>query len=127
LTEVKLLSFDPGDSIEAHNPPEMTGVMACIAGKVAVETYDSIYVDSALRTATLRKRGTATLRERDTSTLTIGRGNIHQLVSKEGCEIIDIFTPPYSSNRVHATNWYDISNVPIANTPNLYEAHISHV
>jgi hypothetical protein len=40
--EVKLLSFEPGDGIEAHDHPDMTGVMACVSGRVSVDNYERV-------------------------------------------------------------------------------------
>ncbi len=125
--EVQLLSFDPGASIEAHDHPQMTGVMACLSGQVAIGTYEPLTIDSARRAATLRRCGAATLLPGKTSTLTATRGNIHQLVAPNGCELIDIFTPPYTPYRTHATRWYELANDPIDSTRGIFPASIRSI
>lgn len=125
--EAQLLSFDPGASIGAHDHPQMTGVMACLSGHVAVETYELLTIDSARRVATLRRCGAATLRPGKTSTLTATRGNVHQLVARNGCELIDIFTPPYTPYRTHATRWYELANDPIDSASGIFPASIRSI
>src|SRR5258708_9497455 len=44
--EAQLLSFDPGASIAAHDHPDMTGTMACLRGRVSIETYEPLMIDN---------------------------------------------------------------------------------
>ena len=121
-TEIQLLSFDPGDSILAHDHPGMTAVMMCVSGAVEVQNYDPILI--AASGCLLKQRSNMTLESLQRSTLTSKRGNIHQLESPKGCELIDIFTPPYDKRRVETTRWFRISREPLRKGQLVYSAQV---
>ena len=42
--------------------------------------------------------------------------------SPTGCQVIDIFTPPYEYQRVAMTRWYSISREPLRGSDDVYAA-----
>jgi hypothetical protein len=121
--EVKLLSFEPGDGIEAHDHPDMTGVMACVSGRVSVDNYERVLNEESSG-CLLKQVARTPLHSRQCSTLTRLRANIHQLYTDDGCELIDIFTPPYTGKRITSTRWYQISKEPSDQSQALYRAKV---
>jgi hypothetical protein len=105
--QVSLLSFSAGERIPYHNHPSMTGVMTCVRGELAVESYD--YVDRLSDEEwIIRALPRALLRPGDTSTLTEKARNIHRVAAPAATQIVDIFSPPYDADRTTSTRWFKL-------------------
>lgn len=110
---VAVLQFEPGESIALHNHPRMTGVILCLTGSVSIEAFDrldGVTPDGDLR---LRQVADLTLGPGDFATLTPDHGNIHALVATEWCELLDVFTPPYTPDRLEEYAWFARSAAPV--------------
>ena len=113
---VTVLQFQAGESIELHNHPRMTGVILCITGSVTIEAFtllDGTTPEGHLR---IQHEGDVVLGPGDHATLVSGRGNIHALQATEWCELIDVFTPPYTPDRADAYRRYARSATPVEGT-----------
>lgn len=110
--QVISIRFAPGQSIPAHDHPRMTGVLGCAGGSVEVESFDlpQTSPDGNLLLRLARRR---TLSMGMTASLTARRENIHRLRALSSAEIVDIFTPPYTSERLKGTRWYALSPAPV--------------
>jgi hypothetical protein len=105
--QISLLSFSAGELIPHHNHPSMTGVMTCVRGELAVDSYD--YVDRVSDEEwIIRALPQALLHPGDTSTLTEKERNIHRVAAPAAAQIIDIFSPPYDIERTNATRWFKL-------------------
>lgn len=87
--QITLLEFEPGQFLPHHNHPEMTGVMLCTSGSVAVDEYDEVPGPTDLRL--IRFRGRAQLSRGRTTTLTSRDANIHRVGAIERSEVVGYF------------------------------------
>ena len=46
------------------------------------------------------------------STLTSKERNIHRLRARELTQLIDIFTPPYTPQRIKTSRWFEVDPEP---------------
>jgi hypothetical protein len=83
----------------------MTGVMTCVHGELTVESFDCVTRLSDDEWV-VRALPRAVLRPGDTSTLTEKVRNIHRVAAPVSAQIIDIFSPPYDSDRTVSTRWF---------------------
>lgn len=110
---VTVLQFHAGETIELHDHPRMTGVILCITGSVRIEAFtllDGTTPDGHLR---IRHEGDVVLGPGDFATLVSDHGNIHALEATEWCELIDVFTPPYTPDRADEYRRYGRSGAPV--------------
>ena len=113
---VSVLQFAPGDSIALHNHPRMTGVILCLTGAVEVESYTLLEGLSEAGEQRMKQDIKTVLRPGDHATLTATRGNIHGLEAREWCELLDVFTPPYTADRAEEYSWFARSSKPVEGT-----------
>jgi hypothetical protein len=106
--EIKLLVFTAGDTIDAHDHPDMTGVMMCLGVKLAVESFDPAGPLESSGNILLRRIEKKVLAEGAISTLTAHVGNIHRLEADADCDLLDVLTPPYDARRTADMRWYSI-------------------
>jgi len=111
--EVAILQFEPGESIDLHNHPRMTGVILCLTGAVDIDAYNLLDRTSESGDLLIERVAEVTLAPGDYATLTESRGNIHALVAHEWCELLDVFTPPYTPDRIREYRWYGRSDEPV--------------
>ncbi len=111
--EVATLQFEPGESIDLHNHPRMTGVIVCLTGSVQIEAFNLLERRSESGELLIQKVADVHLQPGEHATLTSDHGNIHALVASEWCELLDVFTPPYTSDRIREYRWYSRSEVPV--------------
>jgi hypothetical protein len=104
--QVSMVSFEKDEVIPPHNHPDMTGVMLCVTGTVAVNNYELISPVGPGGEGRLRRVGAGVMTPKTISTLTAEHRNIHSLRAATFSEVIDIFTPPYDSTRIARTVWY---------------------
>ena len=114
--EVVALQFAPGDTIGLHDHPRMTGVILCITGSVHIQAYNRLGPTSKDGTLRIQQVEDVVLQPGDHATLTEHHGNIHTLVAPEWCELIDVFTPPYTPDRIRDYRRYVRSAEPVQGT-----------
>ena len=85
----------------------MTGVMTCVRGELAVDSYDYVGRLSDEEWI-IRALPRALLRPGDTSTLTEKARNIHRVAAPGPAQIVDIFSPPYDVDKTNATRWFKL-------------------
>ncbi|MEE2645492.1 MAG: hypothetical protein VYD19_11215 [Myxococcota bacterium] len=105
--EVASLEFDPGDEIGLHNHPDMTGVILCLSGRIDVEAFNLQEGESESGALLLERVVQRRLEAGDYCTLTASQGNIHSLRAQSFTQLLDVFTPPYDSERLTRYRWYD--------------------
>lgn len=110
---VAVLQFEAGESIALHNHPRMTGVILCMTGSVRLEAFDRLDGRTPAGALRLRRVEDGTLGPGDLATLTETHGNIHALHAPEWCELLDVFTPPYTPDRLRDYRWYARSAVAV--------------
>jgi hypothetical protein len=120
--EVDLVTFEAGDEIPTHDHPRMTGVSACVSGRVHVRSWDLIERSAEGPRSLVRDLGRVTLEPGRTSALTPETRNVHHLTADAPAQIVDVFTPPYGSPRVGKTTWYRIGSEPLEGRPGLFTA-----
>ncbi|AGY60011.1 2-aminoethanethiol dioxygenase [Gloeobacter kilaueensis] len=98
--EVTQIAFDQGCRIPPHNHPGMTGVLTCLSGKLRVINYE------LTSEGQLKQVADVVLRQSEVSVLTANKHNIHQVIAVTPCVVMDIFTPPYNTERERKTKWY---------------------
>ena len=105
--EVASLEFDAGDEIGLHNHPDMTGVILCLSGQIDVEAFNLQEGESESGALLLERVVQRRLEAGDYCTLTATQGNIHSLRAQSFTQLLDVFTPPYDSERLTRYRWYD--------------------
>jgi len=121
--QVVAIRFAPDQSIPAHDHPRMTGVLGCAAGSVEVESFDLAEAPPG-GNLLLRLASRRTLSVGTAASLTARRENIHRLRALSAAEVIDIFTPPYTRERVKGTSWYALSPAPVRPGSRYFPARI---
>lgn len=109
---VATLHFEPGESIELHDHPRMTGVILGLRGAARVEAFDRLDAPDRPDRWRLRPAGVADVRPGVHATLTPDRGNVHALHADVFTELVDVFTPPYDAERKAAFRWYERASDP---------------
>ncbi len=120
--QVSLISFAKGQFIPHHDHPAMTGVMVCAVGGVEVYEYDPLGAP-ATGFQVIRSCGHETLHPGDVSTLTAMARNIHFVRAMVDSQLIDIFTPPYTQDRIDATRWFEVNPTPLGGTGDRFRAY----
>ncbi len=110
---VATLEFDAGDRIRLHNHPDMTGVILCLKGAVEVEAFNLLERKSTGGNLLLEQVFQDRLESGGFATLTATHGNIHSLIAQEYTELLDVFTPPYDSDRLQHYRWYRRAEHPM--------------
>ena len=120
--QITLINFRSGERIPHHDHPEMTGVMLCAAGQVTVKEYDWLNVPVSSG-CLLKASGTKQLAAGQVSTLTATERNVHAVSAAEFSQVIDIFTPPYNTDRMARTRWLELERFPLKGTEDTFLAH----
>lgn len=122
--QISFLQFEKGEQISHHDHPGMTGVLLCATGDIAVWNYDELAESPEPGHVLLRETARAHLAKGTTSTLTSKDRNIHRLQARELTQLIDIFAPPYTPERVKASRWFEVDKEPWKGKGNDYLAKI---
>lgn len=109
---VATLHFEPGESIDLHDHPRMTGVILGMRGSARIESFDRLDDPDREDRWRLRPAGAVDVRPGIHATLTPERGNVHALHADVFTELIDVFTPPYDESRKADFKWYERNKVP---------------
>ena len=109
---VTLLQFEKEEAISHHNHPEMTGVILCGSGEIEVWNYDLVGKRKEGGAVLLEETEHNLLSKGQISTLTSKERNIHSLRAKELTQLVDIFAPPYSKEKVEKSTWYEVDPDP---------------
>lgn len=123
--QVSLLEFEADEKIPLHDHPDMTGVLICTHGEIAVNHYDKLAETSEQDLPLLQKERNLTMMPGTTATLTANRGNIHELYAKEFTRMIDVFTPPYNRDRSSRSRYYWIGEETYDGRSDTFEAEIT--
>jgi hypothetical protein len=125
--EVKLVLFDREEHIPLHDHPQMTGVMHCVSGSVKVESFERIAAPLRRKEdCLLRRTSDLMMIKGSVSTLTANRSNIHRLRATSVSQIIDIFTPPYTSERSSQVRYYSLEDES-SDFASILRAHITSI
>ena len=110
--EVATLEFDPGDTIDLHNHPDMTGVILCLSGTLKVEAFDLLEDISDSGALLLQRVVNREVNAGEYCTLTATHGNIHSVSAPVFTQLLDVFTPPYDEERLKRYRWYERAPLP---------------
>ena len=110
--EVATLEFDPGDTIDLHNHPDMTGVILCLSGMLQVEAFDLLDEVSDSGALLLQRVVNRDVGPGEYCTLTATHGNIHSVSAPVFTQLLDVFTPPYNQERLTRYRWYERAQIP---------------
>jgi cysteamine dioxygenase len=123
--QISLITFEKGESLPHHNHPAMTGVLTCVTGSLLVSSYDLLSTRERAPSAgvLLHSVKSEIILPGRISTLTQSRGNIHTVKALDFTQVIDIFTPPYSDERIAKTTWYTLERDPGLHTSGVFIAH----
>ena len=119
---VAMLTFEPGERIGLHDHPDMTGVILCTRGEVAVTHYDKLAETSDAGNALLREERHIVMSAGNSVSLTADKGNIHTLEANRFTRMIDIFTPPYDADRIERSRYYRKNSEPYRGRAGVFEA-----
>ncbi len=120
--EITLLEFEAGEKIPLHNHPDMSGVILCSSGKIAIDNFDLLKEKSTNDKLLLNFVSSVELTTGMVGSLSSTKGNIHQLEAKEFTRLIDIFTPPYDKKRIEESKFFAKNKEIYNNTKGLFEA-----
>jgi PCO_ADO len=121
---VSLLEFEPGEKIELHDHPDMTGCILCSEGEVRVQNYTLDERKSERGRPLIRVVSDVTMTPGCTGALTSTVANIHALQSVTFTRLIDVFTPPYNDDRSRRSRWYQREPQPYQQMSGLYEVSV---
>ena len=119
---VSMLEFEAGEKIKLHDHPGMSGVILCLEGRANVQNYTLQEKRSMNNKLLIKQESSLTLTGGDTSFLTSTFGNIHSLQADKFTRMIDVFTPPYNSEREQNSRWFDKDHKYYQGIKGLYEA-----
>ncbi|MEL6812138.1 MAG: hypothetical protein AAFP76_12470 [Bacteroidota bacterium] len=135
--QVSLFQFEKDEYIPHHDHPDMTGVINVVSGNLLAKNYSvkeqlsetrEIVVDgqtSTIKKCIIQETGNEIIRKGDVSILTADEGNIHSIMPNAFSQLVDVFTPAYTSD----TNamWYKVDEEEFYNDQkNLFEAEYSN-
>ncbi len=110
--QISFIQFEKGEEIAHHDHPGMTGVLLCATGDIDVWNYDELAESPEAGHVLLRETARSHLAKGTTSTLTSKERNIHRLKARELTQLIDIFAPPYTPERVKTSRWFEVDKDP---------------
>lgn len=119
---VSLVEFEEGDIIPLHDHPDMTGVLLCTEGLVDVQHFDKLDETSERDLPLLQEERSIQMKAGTTAALTVEKGNIHTLHALEFSRMIDVFTPPYNSDRIRRALYYKLESEPYQERSGVFEA-----
>ena len=122
LFELAILQFEEGESIELHDHPGMTGVILCVSGDVTVDNFDLLEEQSSGGGLLLERVANVRMIPGQVGTLTADRGNIHTLQAHTFTQLLDVFTPPYTTASIEAARWFQRAQLPYQGRDGVYEA-----
>jgi cysteamine dioxygenase len=122
--QITLISFEKGEMIPLHDHPDMTGVICCVTGQVEISSYELLSRHSSGQFCLIKHVANQALAPGQISTLTTARANVHCVRASSFCQVIDIFSPPYTDERVRRTHWYSIQPGQVGNDPRLSYATV---
>ena len=120
--KLSTLEFEPGEVIELHDHPDMTGVILCVSGEVEIEHFDELDEISADGNPLVKRCQRVVLTDGMNATLTASRGNIHTLRAIRFTQLLDVFTPPYNEDRITRSRWFQRADDEYEGRPDVYEA-----
>jgi 2-aminoethanethiol dioxygenase/cysteine oxidase family protein len=123
--QISLVTFEKNEWLPHHNHPTMTGVLTCATGDLLVTSYDQVksteFSDSS--SILIKRVGNEVISPGKISTLTKTQRNIHSVKALSFTQVIDIFTPPYNTERTNRTSWYRVEKRPFRSQDEVWVAH----
>lgn len=118
--EVALVEFEKGERIAHHDHPQINGVICCASGDIAIQNYDFLPATDS-RPMLLKKIADMRCKAGAVSTLTAQTRNIHALEANAFTQLVDVFSPPYNTERSRATRWFKLDDEIYQGIPGVYE------
>ncbi len=122
--QISFVQFEKGEEIRHHDHPGMTGVLLCATGTIDVWNYDELAPQPGRETLLLKQISRAALTKSDVSTLTSRERNIHRLKARSLTQLVDIFAPPYTRERIARSRWFKVDPEPFEGREGLFEASL---
>lgn len=122
-----LVQFDEGEVIRPHDHPGMTGMILCASGEIETSNFDPVEFPEITPPADhilLRRVNQTVLGKNNISTLTAKARNIHTLRARKVTQLVDIFTPPYTKERVEQSRWFELSPDPLEGKSDIFQAKV---
>ncbi len=120
--QITLLEFEAGEKIPLHDHPDMSGVILCTKGNIAIDNFDLLSKKSVNNKLLLKQTDSVVMQLGMVGSLSSTRGNIHSLKANEFTRLIDIFTPPYDKRRIKESHYFAKNNNPYKGTKGIFEA-----
>jgi cysteamine dioxygenase len=122
--QISFVQFEKNEEIHHHDHPGMTGVLLCATGTIDVWNYDELKPQPGRDTLLLKQSSLAKLTKSNVSTLTSKDRNIHRLKARSLTQLVDIFAPPYTKERVARSRWFNVDPEPYQGRKNVFEASL---
>jgi cysteamine dioxygenase len=122
--QISYLQFEKGEQIRHHNHPNMTGVLLCATGELVSENYDVLDEPTRKGHVLLKSSGTSVLKKGLSAGLTSKQRNIHRVEARALSQIVDVFAPPYTRDRIENSTWYTPDDEPFNGRAGIYEARV---
>ncbi len=122
--QISFVQFEKGEEIRHHDHPGMTGVLLCATGNIDVWNYDEVRPAADQKALLLKQTAKARLTKADVSTLTSKERNIHRLEARALTQLVDIFAPPYTRERVRKSRWFDVDEEEFEGREGVFEARV---
>ena len=120
--QITLLEFEAGEKIPLHNHPDMSGVILCVKGNIAIDNFDLLPKKSENERLLLKQTDSVIMKPGMVGSLSSTRGNIHSLKATEFTRLIDIFTPPYDKRRIKDSRYFSKSAQSYKGAKGIFEA-----
>ena len=120
--QITLLEFEAGEKIPLHDHPDMSGVILCTKGNIAIDNFDLLPKKSANKKLLLKESSSVIMKPGMVGSLSSTRGNIHSLKANEFTRLIDVFTPPYDKRRIEESHYFTKSNKAYKGAKGIFEA-----
>lgn len=122
--QISYLQFEKGEQIRHHDHPGMTGVLLCATGELVSENFTLLEEEREDERLLLKGAGTSVLKKGETAGLTSKQRNIHRVEARALSQIIDVFAPPYTRERIQGTKYFRVDEEPFEGREGIFEATV---
>ena len=122
--QISYLQFEKGEQIRHHDHPGMTGVLLCATGELVSENFSLLDEERPEDRVLLQTAGTSVLKKGQTASLTSTTANIHRVEAHALTQVIDIFAPPYTRERIRGTKYFRVDEEVFEKRKGIFEATI---
>ena len=123
--QISYLQFEKGEKIRHHDHPGMTGVLLCATGELLTENYTRLDEERDDERLLLKTAGKSVLKKGMAESLTSTIGNIHRVEAHALTQIIDIFAPPYTPERIKQSHYFEVDDEPFEQRKGVFEATVA--